>query len=448
MEDRPITFNLLHKDELTYEVAIRDAVPKDDVKGLREQIRKLGREVPSDDIEEFEGDLLPELATVRCKVEELERSTISAKPPITLKALNRVQALGHHIYHRLTRMHPDDEGTIAVHAELTERLMRILSKLDKLFSVFVSSRASRGFEDAEEEVAGAAGVEVAPTVHTPNETVRPVVTEPTPCPVMACAGKPSTVASLNLRFNGRSCVKAFLQRVDELSASRRISDTGLLASAVELFEGDALLWYRGIRDEATSWEQLKTFLIEEFLPFDYDRRLLKEIRNRTQGPNENISTYISIMYNYFSRLTRTLTEQEMFDIVSINVRPEYAVPLAMYSVSTLKELKRVCRVLEDSWQRANSFVEPPKPSSNSLAADLCCKAVSRPRVEANVTQRFCPRCQTDAHGWRECPSKRIVCFKCGTPDVTVLTCPSCSPRPSGSGSGATNSATGGSRPKN
>lgn len=55
MEDRPITYHLLHKDELTYEVAIRDAVPKDDVKGLREQIRKLGRDLLSDEIEEFEG---------------------------------------------------------------------------------------------------------------------------------------------------------------------------------------------------------------------------------------------------------------------------------------------------------------------------------------------------------------------------------------------------------
>ncbi|XP_048000953.1 uncharacterized protein LOC125237805 [Leguminivora glycinivorella] len=430
MEDRPINYNLLHKDELEYEVSIRDVTPAGDVKSLREQIRKLARELPSDDIAEFEGQLAQELTVVQKKLGELEESTTAAKSPITLKSLNRVQALGHHLYHRLTRIKPVESTDVTSHSELMERLMRILSKLDNMLSVFVSTHSNAAFTDAVEGVEPPAQTETSPAV-----------------PNASCFNKYQTVSSLNLKFNGRSCVKAFLQRVEELAASRRITEARLLASAVELFDGDALMWYRGIRTEVSTWDQLKAALIEEFLPFDYDRRLLKEIRNRTQGSNENISTYISIMQNYFSRLNSELSDQEKFDIVSINVRPEYTVPLAIQSVTTLKDLKRVCRVLEDSWQRANAFVEPPRPSSSTLAADLSFKSSSRPKVEAAHTMEkpFCVRCRVDTHSLRECKSKRVVCFKCGKGGVTYPDCPNCLSQASTSSSSHNDDVSGASK---
>lgn len=87
---------------------------------------------------------------------------------------------------------------------------------------------------------------------------------------------------------GRTCVRVFLQRLEELCSSRGIPAERLFVSAVELFEGDALQWYRSVKPDCSSWAQLESLLLAEFLPFDYDRRLLKEIRSRTQGPRESI----------------------------------------------------------------------------------------------------------------------------------------------------------------
>lgn len=404
MEERPITWNLLHKDELIYEVKIRHGVPAEDVNALRTQLRKLVKEYPSDEIVNFEGDVVAELGNTSSKLEELSQLITPTSRNLTLKSLNRIQALAHHLFHRLTRITPDNANLAACNEQM-ETLNKYLSKLDNLFQIFKTSTQ----------------------YHIPEESPEVVVD-----PVPVAMGKYQTVGSLNLKYDGRTCVKVFLQRLDELCKSRGIPEGRLFVSAVELFEGDALQWYRSVKPECTSWTQLESLLLAEFLPFDYDRRLMKEIRSRTQGSQESISSYIGVMLNYFSRLSSPLTEKEKFDIVYTNLRPDYSVPLALAPVESLGELKRVCRVLEDSWHRANTFVEPPRPSSSALASDLGCKSSPRARVETTSPKIFCPRCRSDTHSLRDCRSRDIVCFRCGKKDVRSTSCPDCLAKLSGS----------------
>lgn len=47
-KERAICFHLLRKDELIYEVKIRDAVPEHNVVALRKHIRTLATEIPTD----------------------------------------------------------------------------------------------------------------------------------------------------------------------------------------------------------------------------------------------------------------------------------------------------------------------------------------------------------------------------------------------------------------
>lgn len=70
-------------------------------------------------------------------------------------------------------------------------------------------------------------------------------------------------------------------------------------------------------------------LLEEFLPHDFDYRLMLEIRSRTQGSDESIVQYLSIMQNYFARLRNPLSESEKLDIVKYNVRPFYTTQLGL-----------------------------------------------------------------------------------------------------------------------
>lgn len=400
MEERPIQFNVLTKDELTHEVKIRGTVPADRVTDLREQIRELAKKLPTDQIVSFEGDIALELQTIGLKLDELHLLVSPEDRKLTLKNLNRVQALAHHLFHRLTRIDPEKEEDILCHSDHTVKLDKILTKLDNFYSVFKS------------------------TIYTdPLRT-------PEATPTAIVSSKYQSVASLNHTYDGKSCIKDYLLRLEELCTSRGISEDKLFVSASELFVGDTLCWYRGVVSSISSWSELKALLLQDYLPDDYNRRLKAEILGRTQGLGENIVTYLSIMQNYFGRLSTPLPEEEKFDIVLNNIRPEYMSSLSTLNVNTFTELKMYCRKIEASNKHAQHFVEPPKSSANLVAADLAYKQISKTpvnMVKPSIPQ-FCHRCRVDTHSYRQCTSRKIVCFGCGKEGVIRPKCPDCSPR--------------------
>lgn len=61
--------------------------------------------------------------------------------------------------------------------------------------------------------------------------------------------KPTPVSKWGLKFTGEkgTSVNAFLERVSELKIARHVHDDELFDSAVDLFAGKALVWYRDAR---------------------------------------------------------------------------------------------------------------------------------------------------------------------------------------------------------
>lgn len=100
--------------------------------------------------------------------------------------------------------------------------------------------------------------------------------------------------------NGISSVNNFLQRIEELRVSRGLTKDRLLRSAPELFTRDALLWYR--MGTFSSRDDLVNKLRFAFQPYDYEQALSEEIQKRTQGSQEKLINYISVMENMFARL--------------------------------------------------------------------------------------------------------------------------------------------------
>jgi hypothetical protein len=112
-----------------------------------------------------------------------------------------------------------------------------------------------------------------------------------------------------LKFSGQgdSSVNAFLQRVDELMTARHVDQNEVFLSALDLFEGNALKWYRNNRTSVSNWEELKRGLRSEFQPLNYNEKLFREIRRRTQGHDEGVGIYLDNMKGLFSRLTAIIT---------------------------------------------------------------------------------------------------------------------------------------------
>lgn len=281
------------------------------------------------------------------------------------------------------------------------------------------------------------------------------------------SSKPSIpVSKWNLHYDGESAsLTSFLIRVEELRISRGFSKQQLLQSAVEIFSGDALHWYRAIRDKISSWDELVHNLKATFLPHDYESHLWDEIRNRTQHPSEKVAVYIAIMENLFRRLPHTPLEGTRIQIIRKNLQPYLTTQLALHSCYTLEELIRVCKTLEDAHIASKKFRPPSLSTHQLLEPDLGVRkhssrqqvctlqddpfsltVASYPETEQPVRSVetmptsiplatksvplatiTCWNCRNEGHSARQCTAPKTKhCYHCGHPNVTIKTCPKCS----------------------
>lgn len=261
------------------------------------------------------------------------------------------------------------------------------------------------------------------------------------------------VEKWGLKFTGDPrgmSVHSFLERATELCVARRVSEKDLFDAAIDLFEGKALTWYRANRSRFSNWKSLSDLLCKHFEPPDYHSRLFKEILERTQDPSESIVEYLASMSALFNRYGG-VPEELQLDIVSRNLSPFYLTQLP--PINSLSELEDECLKLEAKKYRAEAYVPPSRKKKQQLVepdfAFVChdsnpdskcidvgsspySSLTSSPQVGAVSQWRddkrkiICWNCKSEGHVNRDCPKPKMLhCFRCGTPDVTVRSCPKC-----------------------
>lgn len=410
MTSRDIQFHYLNKDELQYEVTIRSDTPADTVLLLRKQLRKLLQECPSEELVETELDPTEEVKIVEAKLREL-KSTVERSQS---KGSNlRARALGTHLLFRLSRIQPEDVCTKQKVNTMSDLLNSLLSKVE------LPLRSQVAESDYSEVV-----LESGPS---------------------ALVGE-KCVAKWNVKFNGLTDPRSFLDRVEDLRRADGVSFEKLLNSAARLFVDQALVWFRAIRPKVTSWQELQSLLLDDFSAVDYDYKLLGEIRLRSQGADEPLHIYFSIMECMFNRLKKPLPEEEKLEILQRNIRPFYSQQLALVEVTSVDDLLRKCKVIEKSRQRCMDFMEPEKQKYSVLSSEF----LYRPKKHnlsssvAAVSGTFTPHSeqkqgkpsqnlnnmnkQSDSSivsnkGYvGVATSGKKVCFKCGKPDHNFSKC--------------------------
>jgi HPt (histidine-containing phosphotransfer) domain-containing protein len=228
--------------------------------------------------------------------------------------------------------------------------------------------------------------------------------------------------------------------VEELAIARNVNKKELFNSAIDLFIDSALTWFRSIRSQVNNWDELVSLLRREFLPVDFDEKLWLEIKARTQGKKETVNIFVGVMETLFKRLSRPPSEAERLRIIKQNLLPQFQTHLALANITSIFQLKEICRKLEDAIQVQNSYVPPPK-SSGLIEKNLAYieetggssrNSIRKAETRVNTITRdrgplVCFNCKLPNHVFKQCKAKRNkFCFKCGEPDVTVQTCKKCS----------------------
>lgn len=236
----------------------------------------------------------------------------------------------------------------------------------------------------------------------------------------------------NLKFDGKNMsLLAFLDRVKELSVSRNVSKTQLVASASDLFTGQAKFWYTANCDNIHHWDDLEAQLKKEFLPKDWNEKLFKEVNQRTQGPDESIGMYIATMKTAFKRFTCDVPESAKLRILMNNISPFYQSQLGLAEINSMEELLELGRRLEERKAAIEAFAPPPR-NKKFLEPDLAYiySEPSTSTANCDVVSEFtCWNCGKSGHSANRCTeAKTKHCFKCGFKNHTVRTCPTCSKR--------------------
>lgn len=459
METYPIKFFLLNKNELVYEVLIRGEEPASTVLELRKQINKLTPIIPTSDICESGIEPDVDISGASISLSELLSRVKNLEDKFDNNLFERTRALCNHLYHRIKRLDVSDTKYADKIKSLIKHITTLSSKLDTINK----SANPTSCEPVVDVVH-----QIPPSDNPPHVSIH-------------CDR--SHISDLQkLKYNGKSCVHAFIQRVKEYSTARNIPSSKLLAYATEIFTGDALHWYRSIRTSVSTWDELVAVLVEDFSQFDYDYRLLSEIRQRTQGDSETITIYFAKMIELFSRLSKGISEQEKLEILLHNIRPCYASVLASNSssINSIDSLKTICKNFEKIQSITSQFKEPPRVTGETLAPDLAfskfnesnsnktkfnnqhrynkynnpdnnspytktnfknqhpnnnfyhfnkkpntsISAISQ--TSSNTKTVFCPRCRNSDHPLSQCNANRYpICFKCGTKNVKYPDCPKC-----------------------
>lgn len=427
---REIKYLSLQKTELEYEVEIRGEAPADNVQDLRKQIVKQVKFMPAEDILESHLDAKDDIEGAKESLFKLQSNIqmlmTKHDKSLYLRSLN----LAHHIYHRLVRIHPLSSDEVNNYKDCKLRL--------KTFEMDLSSMS-------------------APSVNQSSNVIDNVKDDlPLTNVSVTCDRGISTDLS-KLRFDGKTCVRAFIQKVEEFIKAREIKPSRVLAFATEIFTGDALHWFRSKRSTIVSLDQLLILLKQDFDQYDYDYRLMNEIRCRTQGEHESIIIYIAVMEGMFSRLSKIVSEDEKLEILLHNIRPCYASTLACRpEIKSISELSVSCRNFENYNSKVSNFREPPKITTDTLAPEFAynkhksnfipsfsgfdkkssiytTSSIESSNVDAlnlyktkNTSYAYCPRCRSNSHSLKNCKEpKYLICFKCGLKDVRFPDCPNC-----------------------
>jgi len=251
--------------------------------------------------------------------------------------------------------------------------------------------------------------------------------------------RPVPVFKWGIKFdNSGPSIASFLERVEELRRARGITHQELYESAVDLFSGPALVWYRAAANRIRSWHQLTRELREVFQPADYDLRLHQEIFNRIQGDNEPLDLYIAAMEGLYNRLATSVPETTRLAQIYSNLHPQLQDRLALCSIESLEQLRSMGRRAEAGRlsmnrqrpsTRDDATLEPDLAYYDSMRSKRCPSG----RVAEIQTNPFlqhqtltCWNCGETGHRFRFCrkPKKRF-CFGCGKDNTMKRDCSNC-----------------------
>lgn len=434
--DLKLEVNRLEKDELIYELAFRGITDKTTVEDMRKSLRAIFR------LEKTESSLKypkypytfgEDADYISAKILELQTLISGFSDLAGSPLFSKISSKLAHVFQRAER---STSSTDIEHTQRSTFLIEILNLQSQLKSKARKCKISQNSNMPIELTTLMSSTAIS--TDSDSDSVDEGDVSVKNLPTQLCSSNHMTSVPVSkwnvVKFSGdnsKISLSAFLENVEELCISRNVTKNQLLNSASDLFTGKALIWFRSIKSKIPSWAHLVDELRLQFQTPNFNEKLLKEIRQRTQGPDESIGIYIAVMTNMFNRLTVTVNEPARLKIILPNLAPFYQSQLGLVDIVSIDQLLTLGRKLEAHKESIESFVPPPRNRTSLIEPDLAYMYtdLDRPSTSVSVDEIVCWNCKIPGHRSRQCNNsiKNKHCFKCGNPGYTVRNCPKCKP---------------------
>ena len=231
----------------------------------------------------------------------------------------------------------------------------------------------------------------------------------------------------NVSFDGSQPVNEFLQRIEELRTARQCPKETLFNSAVDIFSGNALEWFRMIQSQGVrDWDSLVAALRDHFLPNDSDFEITQKIFSRTQQPDEKIILFLASLHGLVQQLSTPLADDQLIPIIKRNILPLYGPYLVTGHFDSVKELSNFLVLMEPTILRnkaaltcSRSHVTTKRRSSPARTANKSV-VVS---TNAVTNEQKCWNCLQSGHLYAQCSvARNRFCYRCGNRDHIANSC--------------------------
>lgn len=262
----------------------------------------------------------------------------------------------------------------------------------------------------------------------------------------------SIVQNWNLKFDGSQNgldVDEFLYRVRSLTFENFNGDFTLICKNLQmLLSGNAKRWFWRYHKQVQliEWDDFCEAIRSQYQNCKTAFDLREEIRNRRQKPGETFEAFIDAVSTIIDKLPSPMSETELIEVLTRNLRPEIRQDLLYVSVHSISHLRKLVQkrehFLSDEHVRRNLTVRGgnvPGPrrlvaeidgkeemtnESQNEKTDLSVNALVQPPRKPK-----CWNCDDSGHNWEDClQERRVFCYGCGAIGVYKPNCDKCRAR--------------------
>lgn len=168
----------------------------------------------------------------------------------------------------------------------------------------------------------------------------------------------------------------FISKINSRRKACRISEEKLLDSFDLLLEGNAETWFRHVRSQITSWEDLCGRLKNEFLPVNFEKLVKQLIKNCKQMENEGIGTYLARIGEFMDYLPTPYSEEKRFRKIRNNLLKRYKEKIVLEDIVSENNLIQLINKIDlNSSSTEVTFSDmqllTPNQSEYSSSVNMC-----------------------------------------------------------------------------